>query len=120
MSEKVVLETKRPELFGDNNNFMMLGIISIRGDKFAIFMSLLDGQVYIEETFTAEVMGEFMLSFHEVKDDKLWGILCQAATGLGITSKEHITNCVKQLGLSKGPIVQMILKGQQPHILTKD
>src|SRR5665213_63495 len=99
MSEHAILLSKEPELFGDNNTFMALGIIGIRGDKFLTFMDLVTGQIHIEEVFATEALGDKIVGFNYIKDDKLWEMTVYASNSYGLTSQEHITAAVKKLNL---------------------
>ena len=115
MPEHATLVNKTPILFGEQDRFLGLGVMEIRGDKFIVFMDLSDGKVFIEESFATHAMGDFLVGLNYINDDKLWNMCVYAANGYGLTSQEHITECVKTLNLkSSNPIVKDILNGKPP------
>lgn len=109
ITEHIKLDSKSPTIFGEANDFLALGKLLCRGDKFLVFMHLKTGKVYIEETFAKEVLGDFLVGLNEVKDDKLWGKLVYAANGYGLTSKAHILDCLKKLNIKieKVPLLEL-------------
>lgn len=90
MSEKISLVSKRPVLFGEGNRFMTLGLMSCRGDKFICFMDVTTCKIYIEETFTTQVEGEFVVGLKAIEQDELWNKLLYASNSYGLTGIKHI------------------------------
>jgi hypothetical protein len=90
MSEKISLVSKKPVLFGKDNRFMTLGLMSCRGDKFICFMDVTTCKIYIEETFTTQAEGEFIVGLKAIEEDTLWNKLLYASNGYGLTAIAHI------------------------------
>jgi hypothetical protein len=116
MAEYIKLLSKDPILCGHNNEFMALALLGWRGNKYIVLMHLIDGSIYIEETFAVMAAGDPLVGFEYVKDDKIWNALVYAANGYGVTGQEHITHCVTKLGLStSNKVVKDILAGIPPQ-----
>lgn len=115
MSEHVSLLSKDPMLFGDNNRFMALGLLGIRGEKYIAFMDLTDGQVYVEETFAHSAGDAKAVTLNYIEDDMVWKLCVYAINAYGLDSRDHITACTVKLGLSTdNKVVSDILKGIPP------
>lgn len=94
---KIKLLSKEPVLFGQDNRFMTLGKMEARGDVFVCFMDLQTGKTYVEEAFAAWAAGQRITSMEEVKDDKLWAMLTEAAQKYGVCMVRHIADNLKKV-----------------------
>jgi hypothetical protein len=120
MSEKISLVYKKPILFGKDNNFISLGLMTCRGDKFLCFMDITTCKIYFEEVFPAQVNGEYIVGLKAIEEDDLWNKILYASNGYGLTSVKHIAenlhlhrikiNKTSALSLSTSLADQLILQ----------
>lgn len=120
MSEKVGLLTKTPSFVGDQNQFISVGIMQCRGDKYMVLLELETGKVYIEEVFATHALGNFIAGFNQIQEDKVWNMMCYAANSLGLTGQEHLSKCIRELSPSLNPALEAILQGINPDTIGKN
>lgn len=99
LQDNFKLESKEPLIIGDKEKFLILGKIGCRGDKFVVLISLETGKTYIEESYATNVNGQFVVGLNYINDDTLWNSLVYAANSYGLTSSQHIIECLQKLGI---------------------